>query len=296
MGLQVDWVAPDGTVVQIDPENTDSDSGAVRSSTGFGEMLAAGETQWTPFVDPRSSGGSVYHGGVYTPRSGIVVPIYSVCQNGIGGIQAEIDFWDRITSPELGLSQLRVTNTTLGRVRYCNVYRLSFRALSFSPSQPQDVFSDPDEGRLSTVILADAPSPYWLESLTTIISDDFSDQGLITVENDSGCTWGVYVEAYPLTGTNVIAPRIVNETTQREFGCSVSVDSDQVLTIDWYGTDEDVLSATLVANDATESSIMGQVFPWSKLEIVPGTNVFRLDTYGSDWNVLMQTTPRYGSP
>lgn len=292
MGLVLELISSGDETVQLDPENTDGDSGAVRSCTGFPGLFSAGATGWLPFLDPSPAVGDIYRGGVLRARTGIVLPVFSQCAD-LEGVQEEIDFLDRITSPELGLSTLRVTNGT--RVRSCYVYRTDFQAFYASPDSPEGAFGDLSVGQLATVLSFNAPSPYWVEAFATLASGDVADSDILTIDNPSGVSWGVYVEMYPLSGSGVAVPSIVNETTGEIFSSVATCDSTDVARVDWYGTHEDALSYTITLPDSTVQDVMSTVREFSVLRLQPGENVLRFSML-SGWHVSIKSTPRYTTP
>jgi len=142
------------------------------------------------------------------------------------------------------------------------------------------------------VLSCQAPSPYWYTGLAEIGAGEFADDDTLVVTNDSGVPWGVYIEATPTVG-KFQAPLITNETTNRVFMVTENVNFDEVLKVDWYGSDPDALSV-VISRGSGDEDLMPKVFEPSFLEIVPGDNVLRFSMSGL-WDVSVQSIARYES-
>lgn len=281
------WYPPLGAApVQLFPRNTAA-SGVVRDVVDMGTGIAMGRVEWQPFLDAKPAEGLLYRGGILGPRGGILVPILSLCGTW-QGILDEINALDAIFSEFNGLGVLEFQST---RTRRHKCYLVGSDAFYASPDAAGGGTGNLAAGQLYSMIELASPSPYWYEDLAELESGTFVNGDTLTIANDSGVKWGVYVEATPTALQTGLT--ITNETTGRIWSSFTTVAATDVLKVDWYGTDDDALSVT-VDHGATEDDAMPYVMEFSDLFLAPGDNTLKFNMPGS-WSITISAMKRYKS-
>lgn len=289
--MRVTWIpAGESSEFQLAPVNTD-ENGIKRDLMDNGNKIAFGTLEWVPFLDDKPAPGALYRGGLEGPRGAITLPLHSWCSS-MALLRTEIDRIDRIFSNAKGQGTLRVYKENGTDYREAPCYRVSAEALYFSPDEVTGAYGDPDIGYLKTELVLASSSPYFQEPLVEYINIEVDDEDSLFIENDSGVEWRIYMEATPVSGTQGYM-RITNENAGTIWGFVGNVDDDQVLKVDWYGTDEDALSVVL-ADGADEDTRMGGVAEYSDLILMPGMNALKF-SLSAPWNVSIQIRRRYKS-
>jgi hypothetical protein len=292
MAIHTTYWRPAGsdTPVQLSPQVLAGS--VVRDLYDMGDPIDLGVVGWIPFTDSKPlRAGDLYHGGVYSARSGIVLPIFSRC-GSLAALRTEVQAIDRLFAPTKGLGELTVVSDSVTWA--CQCYRTSFQAFRPAPVGGEGAIGELAIGQLLTVVRLAAPTPWWFKALVDLRNNAAPTSGYTsTYNNPSPVEVGVHIEATASTGSTYF--HMTNNTTGRDLLVDDIFSSGQVLTIDWYGTSDEALSANLHTDPSTDEDQMGNLNTQADLMLDPGDNSI---TFASDgtWIIEFSIRERQTSP